>query len=124
MRPGARQVLAARLKELRSQAGMSQEELAGHARVSRAYLSDLERALPEAGIDVLLRLARALSVSPGALLDGALSNPVSRPMPRRRKPRLSPAERLGRQVSRLAEGADDAALRRFAVVAKAFFPKR
>ncbi len=112
-----------RLEELRVAAGLSQEALARSANVSRTYLSDLERGQKEAGVEVLVRLAGALSVEPGALLGGvALGAAASNPRPR--LGRLTPAGRLGRQVARLAEGADEDALRRFVSVARAFFPAK
>lgn len=123
--PGASQVLAARLRELRRAAGLSQEELARAARVSRAYLSDLERGQKEAGIEVVVRLARALAVEPGVLLHGASAVVPNAPRSLRvRKQRLTPAERLGQQVARLAADADEDAIRRFAIVARAFFPRK
>lgn len=122
--PSASQVLAARLRELRLRAGLSQEELARSARVSRAYLSDLERAEKEAGIEVVVRLARALAVEPGVLLTGAMAVVPNAPRSRRvKKRRLTSAERLGQQVARLAADADEDAIRRFATVARAFFPR-
>jgi transcriptional regulator with XRE-family HTH domain len=58
--------LADRLRTLRTQAGLSLEELATKARLSKTYLWELEK--DEAGVkkpsaDVLLRLATALSTT-------------------------------------------------------------
>ena len=58
--------LAERIRSLRTQAGLSLEELAAKARLSKTYLWELEK--DEAGVkkpsaDVLLRLATALSTT-------------------------------------------------------------
>jgi transcriptional regulator with XRE-family HTH domain len=58
--------LAERIRTLRTQAGLSLEELATKARLSKTYLWELEK--DEAGVkkpsaDVLLRLANALSTT-------------------------------------------------------------
>ena len=58
--------LADRIRTLRTQAGLSLEELATKARLSKTYLWELEK--DEAGVkkpsaDVLLRLATALSTT-------------------------------------------------------------
>lgn len=64
-----RDVLARNLRRLRNAKGVSQEELAGHAEISREYLSALERAAYAASVDVLERLAHALQVDPPQLLE-------------------------------------------------------
>ena len=65
---GIREILAANLRNLRQERGMSQEELAHRADIDRTYISALERTVYAASIDVLDRLAIALEVSPDALL--------------------------------------------------------
>ena len=65
---GIREILAANLRNLRQERGMSQEELAHRADIDRTYISALERTVYAASIDVLERLAIALEVSPDALL--------------------------------------------------------
>ena len=64
-----RQVLAANLKALRRERGLSQEELAHRARIDRTYISALERCVYGASIDVVARLAQELDVEPARLLD-------------------------------------------------------
>ena len=49
--------------------GLSQEEFAEVLGVHRTYLSDLERATRGPTIDVVDKMARALGVSAGSLLD-------------------------------------------------------
>lgn len=63
------QRLAKNLARLRKEAGMSQEAFADHAGIHRTYISDLERAARNPTISIVERLARALKVKPGELLD-------------------------------------------------------
>jgi XRE family transcriptional regulator, regulator of sulfur utilization len=58
-----RPALGARLKELRTQAGLSQEALAERAGMHWTYLSDLERGRQTPTMDLINRLARALGVT-------------------------------------------------------------
>lgn len=64
--------LADRIRELRLQAGMSLEDLAEKAGVSKTYLWELEKDLSgekKPSADVLLRVATALSTTIADLLD-------------------------------------------------------
>lgn len=61
-----RAVLARNLRQLRQAQGLSQEELAARADITANYLSSLEREEYAASVDVIERLATALSVPPGA----------------------------------------------------------
>jgi transcriptional regulator with XRE-family HTH domain len=61
--------LATNLRKLRQEQGMSQEAFADHAGIHRTYVSDLERAARNPTITVVEKLAKALGVSAGALLD-------------------------------------------------------
>ncbi|MCL9998666.1 MAG: helix-turn-helix domain-containing protein [Erythrobacter sp.] len=63
-----RQILADNLRRARVAAGLSQEELADAAGVDRTYVSALERCKYAASLDVMERLATALSVNPASLL--------------------------------------------------------
>lgn len=62
-----RQLLAWNLRRLRADRGLSQEKLAADSGIDRAYLSELERELGNASVDLVDRLAEALGVRPGAL---------------------------------------------------------
>ena len=55
-----RALVATNLRRLRSERGMSQEELAERANVDRTYVSSLEREQYAASIDMLEKLASAL----------------------------------------------------------------
>jgi transcriptional regulator with XRE-family HTH domain len=63
-----REILAANLRRVRREAGLSQEELAHRAGVDRTYISALERCVYAVSIDVLDRLARELGVEAAELL--------------------------------------------------------
>lgn len=63
-----RRILAANLKRLRDERNFSQEELAHEAGIDRTYVSALERCIYAASIDVIDRLADALSVEIEVLL--------------------------------------------------------
>jgi len=65
------------LLRLRKQAGLSQERLAMLAELHRTEVSMLERGIRVARIDTLVKLAGALSVTPGELLDGIAWQPGS-----------------------------------------------
>jgi transcriptional regulator with XRE-family HTH domain len=58
-----------RLKELREQKGLTQEGLAKKAGVSRAYLSRLEMGRHDPPLSRLRKLATALGVKVGRLLE-------------------------------------------------------
>lgn len=63
-----RDTLARNLREYRSRRGFSQEELAHRAEIDRTYVSALERSVYAATVDVIEKLAEALSVQPDELL--------------------------------------------------------
>jgi transcriptional regulator with XRE-family HTH domain len=108
-----------RVRELREQGRLSQEELARAARMHRVYLGELERGQKGAGLDTLEKLADALKVEPKELLTfGGRS--------KRRNPSL--AERLAQRVLAVSQAAPASELKRFETLAKDFFapyrPKR
>lgn len=61
--------LSRNLRRLRHAKSWSQEELAHQADLHRTYVSDLERARRNPSIEVIERLAAALEVKLGELLD-------------------------------------------------------
>jgi transcriptional regulator with XRE-family HTH domain len=63
-----REVLATNLRRLRNEKGMSQDDLAYEAGVSRSYLSQLEKGAFYASLRILGRLATALDVEAAELL--------------------------------------------------------
>jgi transcriptional regulator with XRE-family HTH domain len=60
--------VAMRLKALREQKGLTQEQLAQRAGISRGYLARLETARQDPRLSILERLAEALKVSVAKLL--------------------------------------------------------
>lgn len=64
-----RSLVAWNLRRLRVDRGLSQERLAADAGVDRAYLGGLERSVENPTIDLLDRVAAALGVKVGALLE-------------------------------------------------------
>jgi transcriptional regulator with XRE-family HTH domain len=64
-----RRRLAKNLRQLRQEQGWSQENFAFEAGIHRTYISDLERGTRNPTITVVERLAKALHVKVGALLE-------------------------------------------------------
>ena len=63
-----RQVFAANLRRLRHAKGLSQEDLAHEADVSRTYMSKLERGGSYPGLEIIGKLAAVLEVEPAEFL--------------------------------------------------------
>jgi transcriptional regulator with XRE-family HTH domain len=61
-------VFADELRELRQKAGITQEEVAARAGVSREYVSMLEAGKNMPSIDIFIRLCRAVSASPADVI--------------------------------------------------------
>jgi transcriptional regulator with XRE-family HTH domain len=63
-----REVFATNLRRWRNTGGRSQDDLAYEARVSRSYLSQLEKGAYYASLKIIGRLAAALDIEPAELL--------------------------------------------------------
>jgi transcriptional regulator with XRE-family HTH domain len=63
-----REVFAGNLRRLRNAKGMSQDDLAYEAEISRSYLSQLEKGAFYASLKIVGKLAIALNVEPAELL--------------------------------------------------------
>lgn len=88
-----RALVARNLRRLRTERGLSQERIAADADVDRAYLSELERELAAASVDVLDKLAKVMEVPVGEFLRPVgETDPVPAVLPAGRKPGR-PAER-------------------------------
>jgi transcriptional regulator with XRE-family HTH domain len=59
-----------RLRELRAEHGLSQDQLAERTGMHPTAIGRLERGVREPRLTTILRVARGLGVQPGALLDG------------------------------------------------------
>lgn len=63
-----RDAFAANLRRIRNVKGLSQDELAYEAEISRSYLSQLEKGAFYASLKIIGRLAKALEVEPAEFL--------------------------------------------------------
>ena len=63
-----REVFAANLRNLRHAKGLSQDDLAYEAEISRSYLSQLEKGAFYASLKIVGKLAAVLGVEPAELL--------------------------------------------------------
>lgn len=63
-----REIFATNLRRLRQQSEISQDELAYKAKISRSYLSQLEKGVFYASLKIIGRLADALKVAPAEFL--------------------------------------------------------
>jgi transcriptional regulator with XRE-family HTH domain len=70
------QILGRNVRRERQRLGKSQEELALDAGMKRSYLSDLERGTRNPSVKAIGRLAVALGVDPGSLLQESKSGRV------------------------------------------------
>lgn len=64
-----RQKLARNLRLLRAEKQWSQETLGFEAELHRTYISDLERGARNPSVTIIEKLAKALNVTAGRLLD-------------------------------------------------------
>ena len=62
-------LLGRNVRAIRIEQGLSQEELSFRAGLKRSYLSDLERGTRNPSVRALGRIADALGIAPGALLN-------------------------------------------------------
>jgi transcriptional regulator with XRE-family HTH domain len=69
------EVIARRVRRLRRDQDLSQEEVAERAEIHRTQMTLIERAERLPRIDTMIRLAGALGVSPAELLDGLVWRP-------------------------------------------------
>ena len=58
------------LRKFRERMGISQEELADRCGLHRTYVGSVERGERNISLDNIVRLANALNISPGQLLEG------------------------------------------------------
>ena len=65
------ELLGQRIKELRNDRGMSQEELGTAAEISRDYVGQIERGKYAMTVAVLVRIAKALGTDGWAILQHA-----------------------------------------------------
>jgi len=69
-----------RVRELRQQQGLSQEDLAALCELDRTYISSLERGQRNVGLKNIYALTRALGVSLSQFWEGvAINDPTDNP---------------------------------------------
>jgi transcriptional regulator with XRE-family HTH domain len=68
------QTFGTRLRELRKQKGMSQEQLAFAADVELSQISRIERGVINTSLSQIFQIARALNIHPKELFDFSFSN--------------------------------------------------
>ncbi len=61
--------LGRKIVAIRKDRGMTQEDLAGAADMDRSYLSEVENGLKNLSVLALLKISKALRVSPSELID-------------------------------------------------------
>ena len=61
-------MFAAELRKLRLKAGLTQEEVAARAKVTREYVSMLEAGKNSPTIEVFIRLCRAVAATPADVI--------------------------------------------------------
>jgi transcriptional regulator with XRE-family HTH domain len=79
-----RRQFGSRLRLLREQMKLSQEELAFEVEMNRTYLSDIERGTANPSLVMIVELAQALKVQPAELLRDITISTKGRPGPRKR----------------------------------------
>lgn len=75
-----------RIKQVRDAKGWTQEKLADEAKISRGFLSEVEKHGKNISLDLLLRVANALGASVGYLATGEGNEP------REKRPIIIPPE--------------------------------
>ncbi len=69
MSSNAKLILGATIRDLRRTLGYSQERLAEKAELHRTYIGGVERGERNVSLENIVRLARALRVTPSQLLE-------------------------------------------------------
>ncbi|AGP38184.1 helix-turn-helix domain-containing protein [Sorangium cellulosum] len=82
--------IGANVHRLRVRLGLTQEALAEAANISTGFLQRLERGKTNVGVVVLVRLADALAVEPGALLRRAELPEATPGRPRKARTKRQP----------------------------------
>lgn len=107
-------LVSRRVVALRKQAGLSQDDLAAKAAMSRVFLSEVERGLKMPSLETLARLSRVLDVPVTAFLIDVKQERASR---------VSGPARLAQRIEVLAQEAPQDELDRFGQLAVAYFAR-
>ena len=68
MRRNPKEIFGHNVRRIRTEAGLSQEELAYRAKLHRTYISSIERGQRNVSVENIFAIADALKVPPGDLL--------------------------------------------------------
>ncbi len=68
MRRNPKEIFGHNVRRIRTDAGLSQEELAYRAKLHRTYISSIERGQRNVSVENIFAIADALKVPPGDLL--------------------------------------------------------
>ena len=101
-RPRLDEIVRRRIRELRVERGLTQEELCERAGISVDAVSRIEGGSRVPTLDTIERLAKAFAVSPMTFLENVAMVPDSRPAPHLRR-LLALLEGQPNDVQRLAE---------------------
>jgi len=71
--PAAARAFGAAVRDFRTELGVSQEELGNRAQIERSHMGKIERGQHLPNLALILKLAVALSTTPGGLVDLAAS---------------------------------------------------
>jgi transcriptional regulator with XRE-family HTH domain len=67
--PDAARAFGAVIRDFRTEAGISQEELGSRAQIERSHMGKIERGQHMPNLALILKLSFALSAKPGTLVD-------------------------------------------------------
>jgi transcriptional regulator with XRE-family HTH domain len=68
VRRNPKEIFGHNVRRIRTEAGLSQEELAYRAKLHRTYISSIERGQRNVSVENIFAIADALKVPPGELL--------------------------------------------------------
>jgi transcriptional regulator with XRE-family HTH domain len=69
VRRNPKEIFGHNVRRIRTEAGLSQEELAYRAKLHRTYISSIERGQRNVSVENIFAIADALKVPPGDLLN-------------------------------------------------------
>lgn len=79
---GTLALFGCKVRKIREEKSLSQEELAAEADIDRTYIGGVERGERNLSLKNILKIARALKVHPGTLFTGYTAWPPASPRPK------------------------------------------
>ena len=106
--------LAAVIRALRTRAGLTQEQLASRAGLTRRYIQSIENEKQEATLSTIFIIAAALEISPTqivseiehALANGSLSESICKTLPPKKIGRPPKANSIDAPLTQRKKGGD------------------